>query len=71
VDRRRDFMKIPKGKLTYYKVQKPTRFKAFDIIVDSYKEVQGFVAKEANWVGVFSVESGMPKNTTLDIWHWV
>jgi hypothetical protein len=46
-------MKLPKHKIIYYHVQKPTRFKAFDIIVDSDKVVKGFVVKENNWVGVF------------------
>lgn len=45
-------MKLPKGKLLYYHVQKPTRFKSFDIIVDSNKEVEGFVVKESGWVSV-------------------
>lgn len=45
-------MKLPAGKLLYYHVQKPTRFKAFDIIVDSNKETKGFVVNEINWVGV-------------------
>lgn len=45
-------MRKPTGKLVYFHEQKPTRYKAFDVIVDSNKDVKGFVAKEDGWVAV-------------------